>query len=131
MAVTLPEIAGLLTAFGGLCAGFLTWSTSQVAAQAKAYEGRVADLQKQIEAIREDADERFEDLQRDFDRQREDWSRQMTELRQSLALQAQTIQRQEMMIGDYARHVSKLERIMAGANLQIPDFEMTQARSNF
>lgn len=119
--INLAEFAGVLTAVGALLGGVFLWTKGNAEAQAKAHEGRVTDLQKQMERVEKEADERVSDLRRDFERQLQD-------VKQAMTHQAQIIERQEIMLSDYSRHVGKLERIMAAAQLTIPDFETSPLR---
>lgn len=119
--IPLGEFAGVMTALGVLLGGIFAWTKYNADAQVKSYEGRVADLQKAMESVREDGDERMNDLRHDFERQ-------LTDVKQAMMHQARTIERQEVMLADYARHVGKLERIMAGAQLAIPEFETSPFR---
>lgn len=121
MGINLVEFAGVLTAIAGLLVGIFAWTRWSAEAQIKAYEGRVTDLQEQIKRVEDDADERANELRADFQRQLQD-------VKQAMLVQAQTIERQEIQLGDYARHVSKLERIMAAAQLEIPEFEASRLR---
>ncbi|WP_185982811.1 hypothetical protein [Aureimonas mangrovi] len=123
--LSLGEFAAVLTAIGAILGGLLAWSTSQANANAKTHEGRVQDLQKALDDLRADGDERMAELRKDFEWQRQDQARQMTDMKAAMVAQAQTINRQEIMLSDYARHVGKLERIMAAAKLEIPEFETT------
>lgn len=123
--LSLGEFAAVLTAIGAILGGLLAWSTSAANANAKTHEGRVSDLQAALEALREDGDERMAELRREFEWQRQDQARQMADMKQAMVQQAATIHRQEIMLSDYARHVAKLERIMASARLEIPEFETT------
>lgn len=117
--LSLGEFAGVLAAVGAILGGLLTWSTSQANANAKVHEGRVKDLQEAIENLREDMDRQREDMER----QRASLEKQLADVREAMVSQARTIHRQEITLADYARHVGKLERIMAGARLEIPEFE--------
>ncbi len=119
--INLAEFAGVLTAIGALLTGVFLWTKGNAEATAKVHEGRVSDLQKQMERVEREADERVADLRREFERQ-------LTDVKQAMTHQAQTIERQEIMLSDYARHVGKLERIMAAAQLEIPDFETSPLR---
>ena len=117
--ISLGDVSAVFIAVGTLLAGVFTFFQFQSNAAAKVAEGRVNDLQKQLDRLTTDSDERAAELRKDFERQ-------LTDVKQAMANQAQTIHRQQLMLDDYARHVSKLERIMYKANLKIPDFETSR-----
>ncbi|MBB3949895.1 hypothetical protein [Aureimonas jatrophae] len=119
--ISLGEFATVMTALGGVLGAVFLYTKSNTEAQAKSYEGRVADLQKAIAKLEEDGDDRLAEIRRDFERQ-------LTDVKQAMMNQARTIERQEIMLADYSRHVGKLERIMAGAQLAIPEFETSPFR---
>jgi len=123
--MTLGEFAAVLTGLAGILGAVFAYLKWQGDANTKTAAERVTDLQDRIDDMQKDGDARITELRRDFEWQRQDWARQMTDLKQAMTLQAQTISRQEIMISDYARHVAKLERIMAASRLEIPDFETT------
>lgn len=124
--LSLGDFAIALTAIAALLGGLLTWSTAQVNANSKTNEGRVADMRDALVKSAKEADERIDDLRSEMMRQRDDWNTQMMDVRATLTEQARTIRRQETQLGDYARHVGKLERIMSAAQLEIPPFETSQ-----
>ncbi|WP_182422343.1 hypothetical protein [Aureimonas sp. ME7] len=119
--ISLGEFAAVMTALGGVLTAVFVYTKFNTEAQAKSYEGRVADLQASLKKLEDDADERLAEIRRDFERQ-------LTDVKQAMMNQARTIERQEIMLADYSRHVGKLERIMAGAQLAIPDFETSTFR---
>lgn len=123
MGISLGEFAGMLTAMGAFFTGIFAFLKWQGNAQNKIQEARVEDVQEAMDDLRKDADRRINELRSDFEWQRGDLIRQLTEVKQAMTNQGQIIHRQEIMLGDYARHVGKLERIMAAASLEIPDFE--------
>jgi len=120
--ISLPEFAAVLTGVGGLLGAIFLYASKQSAAQNSAHEGRIKDLQKALDEVRKDGDERIAELRRDFERQ-------LTDVKQAMTHQSQVIDRQEIMLSDYARHVSKLERLMAAKGMEIPDFETSHLRS--
>lgn len=120
--ISLPEFAMVLTGVGGLLTAIFLYAGKQSAAQNSVQEGRIKDLQTALEKVREDGDERIAELRRDFERQ-------LTDVKQAMTHQSQVIDRQEIMLSDYARHISKLERLMAARGIEIPDFETSNLRS--
>ena len=119
--ISLGEFAAVMTALGGVLGAVFVYTKSNTEAQAKTYEARVADLQATLKRIEDDGDERMAEIRRDFERQ-------LTDVKAAMMNQARTIERQEIMLADYSRHVGKLERIMAGAQLAIPEFETSPFR---
>ncbi|WP_062018312.1 hypothetical protein [Aureimonas sp. AU4] len=119
--ISLGEFAAVMTALGGVLTAVFVYTKFNTEAQAKTYEARVTDLQTAMKKLEDDGDERMTEIRRDFERQLQD-------VKQAMLNQARTIERQEIMLADYARHVGKLERIMAGAQLAIPEFETSPFR---
>ncbi len=119
--ISLAEFAAVLTGVAGILSAIFVYTKSQGDARDKLHEGRVSDLQKTLEEVRKDCDERISQFRADFERQ-------LSDVKKAMVNQAETIERQEIMLQDQANHIRKLERAMAAEGMEIPEFETSILR---